>query len=126
MKVTLIITTCALLILPSCSSPKTTEPVAVVEQQPTLVGRVSKVNAAAGYAFIRRYGAWKPRAGDVLQSHGETNDIISAGNLMATGERIGEHVAADIRSGVVNIGDGVYQSPQHTVKDADITLDIPE
>ncbi len=69
-----------------------------------LSGRVDKVNKNAGYVLIRRYGPWRVGAGQVVESRGEGR----TSSLLPTGERLGEHVAADIRSGDVEVGDGVY------------------
>lgn len=69
-----------------------------------LAGRVYKVNKEAGYVMIRRYGPWRVGEGEVVEARGEKRTA----NLHPTGERLGEHVAADIRSGEVEVGDGVY------------------
>ena len=69
-----------------------------------LAGRVYKVNQSAGYVLIRRYGPWRVGEGEVAESRGEGRTA----NLLPTGERLGEHIAADIRSGTAEIGDAVY------------------
>ena len=69
-----------------------------------LSGRVYKVDKTAGYVLIRRYGLWRVSEGEVVESRGEGR----TSSLLPTGERLGEHVAADIRSGEVAVGDGVY------------------
>lgn len=70
-----------------------------------LAGRVEKVDTARGYVLIRRYGPWRfDPAGEVAESRAAGRTA----NLYPTGERLGEHVAADIRSGAVEVGDAVY------------------
>ena len=70
-----------------------------------LAGRVERVESTANYVLIRRYGPWRfdPET-DIVESRGGT----STANLLPTGEKLGEHIAADIRSGQVEVGDAVY------------------
>lgn len=94
-----------LLLLPLCSCSffeETKETVVVPSIAP--VGRVEKVNVASKYVFIRRYGSWNLGDQDILETRGDGR----TGNLLATGEKLGEHVAADIRSGDVQVGDAVF------------------
>ena len=77
-----------------------------------LSGRVYKVDEKSRYVLIRRYGPWHVGEGDVVDSRGEGRTA----SLLPTGERLGEHVAADIRSGTVEIGDAVYIRKISTTK----------
>lgn len=67
-----------------------------------LAGRIHSVNGS--FVLIRRYGRWNVKDGEVVESRGEGR----TGSLYPTGERLGEHVAADIRQGNVQPGDAVY------------------
>lgn len=70
-----------------------------------LVGRIEQVNEEARYVLIRRYGPWKFDGGEeVAESRGDERSA----SLLPTGEKLGEHIAADIRSGTVEVGDAVY------------------
>jgi len=95
-----------LLLLPSCGlfdkKPEVTP--SKLNAKARLSGRIYKVNIAEGYVLIRRYGPWRVGDDEIVESRGEGR--IS--NLLPSGERLGEHVAADIRSGQAKIGDGVY------------------
>ena len=93
-----------ILLLPSCGLFKKKLKSAPTNPNIRLSGRVKSVNKDAQFVLIRRYGAWKVGDGQVVESRGEGRTA----NLMPTGERLGEHVAADIRSGKVEVGDGVY------------------
>ncbi len=78
------------------------------ESQPRLVGRVAHVPAAGGFVLIESYGAWQVPDGGLLSGVGTEGRTA---NLVATGEKLGQHVAADIRSGVAKVGDSVYYRP---------------
>ncbi len=69
-----------------------------------LAGRVDQVVGEADYVLIRKYGKWAVLDGEVVISEG----LGRSANLLPTGEKLGEHVAADIRAGDVQIGDAVY------------------
>lgn len=90
--------------LPSCGSfPKEVEVEAPV-QEIRLAGRVQRVNSSSGFVLIRRYGGWHVREDEIVESRGEGRTA----NLLPSGERLGEHIAADVRSGEVEVGDAVY------------------
>ncbi|MGJ8677964.1 MAG: hypothetical protein ACSHX0_10640 [Akkermansiaceae bacterium] len=76
-------------------------------------GIVNKVNKEGGYVFIRRYYSLRLEPNDILESRGEGRTA----NLYPTGETLGEHIAADIRSGTVEIGDAVYIHRDQPVQD---------
>ena len=70
-----------------------------------IAGRIEQVNKGANYVLIRRYGPWHYDATEeVVQSRADGRTA----NLLPTGEKLGEHIAADIRSGSVEVGDAVY------------------
>jgi hypothetical protein len=90
--------------LPGCgSSPEPVKKVKPVSSE-RLAGRVQNVNEVSGFVLIRRYGGWHVDEGELVESRG----VGRTANLMPTGEKLGEHVAADIRSGKVEVGDAVY------------------
>lgn len=92
------------LLLPSCGFFKKKKKAVPRNSNIRLSGRVQSVNKDAKSVIIRRYGPWKVDEGQVVESRGEGR----TGNLIPTGEKLGEHVAADIRSGEVEVGDAVY------------------
>lgn len=99
--------TCALLVVTLLSGcgwfEKKTPPVPSSPEK-RLAGRIYMVNRDAGFVLIRRYGMWRVAENEIVESRGQGR----AANLNPTGERLGEHVAADIRSGQVEEGDAVY------------------
>ena len=93
-----------ILLLPSCSFFKK-KPIALGNNSNIrLSGRVQSVNESARFVLIRRYGPWRVAEGQIVESRGDGRSA----SLMPTGEKLGEHVAADIRGGSVEVGDGVY------------------
>ena len=73
-------------------------------QEIRLAGRVQRVNSSSGFVLIRRYGGWRVGDDEIVESRGEGRTA----NLLPSGERLGEHIAADVRSGEVEVGDAVY------------------
>lgn len=108
--------------LPGCgSSPKAEEkeaPKAVVPKR--LAGRVQSVNRTSQFVLIRRYGYWRLDDDDVVVTAGEGRTA----NLLPTGEKLGEHIAADIRSGEVEVGDAVYIRKILTFKEAKPSTEV--
>ncbi|MBT8037372.1 MAG: hypothetical protein KJO21_07495 [Verrucomicrobiae bacterium] len=94
----------ALVLFPSCGWLRTQPQPVELNRNVRLAGRVYQVDQSAGYVLIRRYGPWRVSEGDVVETRGGER----TSSLLPTGERLGEHVAADIRSGEVEVGDGVY------------------
>lgn len=94
----------ATLLLPSCSYFKKKEQVVIERPNVRLSGRVQSVNEEARFVLIRRYGPWKVGEGELVESRGDGRSA----NLVPTGEKLGEHIAADIRGGNVEVGDAVY------------------
>ncbi len=70
-----------------------------------LVGRIASIPQQRKFVLIQSYGTWKVPAGSVLTTQGPDG---RAANLLATGEQLGQYAAADLRSGSVEVGDGVY------------------
>lgn len=93
-----------IMFLPGCASlRKKQEPINAPSGK-RLAGRVYKIDHVSRFVLIRRYGSWHVGEGDVVESRGEGRTA----NLFPSGERLGEHIAADIRSGEVEEGDMVY------------------
>lgn len=74
-----------------------------------LAGRVYQVVEESQFVLIRKYGKWTVLNGEAVISQGAGRTA----NLFPTGEELGEHVAADIRSGSVKVGDAVYIRKSH-------------
>lgn len=78
---------------------------AEAENRPRLVGRVASIAADRKFVLIQSYGTWQVGTGSILTTQGPEG---RAANLLATGEKLGQYAAADIQSGTLEIGDGVY------------------
>lgn len=72
---------------------------------PRLVGRIASIPPDRKFVLIESYGKWSIPPGSILTVLGP--DKRSA-NLIATGEVLRHHAAADIQSGTLEVGDGVY------------------
>ncbi len=77
------------------------------ETAPKLVGRISSVPGQGGFVLIEAYGRWSVPEGGLLNSAGEDRQAT----LAASGEKLGQFHAADIRSGRVEPGDLVFHRP---------------
>ena len=99
-----------MLVLSGCSGTVQKPPMTLKNQDKRLAGRVYQVVEDAQFVLIRKYGKWVVLDGETVQSYGEGRSA----NLMPTGEQLGEHVAADIRSGSVRVGDAVYIRKSYT------------
>ena len=95
------------LVLLSCATepPGKDEADDSAKTTPQLIGRIASVPAEGGFVLIQNFGAAKLPSGTVLTSRGEEDRNA---NLLVTGESLGQFTAADIRSGQVLTGDGVY------------------
>jgi len=80
-------------------------------EPPKLVGRIASVPADKRFVLIQSYGDWRIETGTILTSRG--TDERTA-NLRITGEKLGQFAAADLQSGLVDVGDAVYS--RHTPK----------
>jgi hypothetical protein len=98
-----------LALLASCSLFEDEKREAPMEtSRPRLVGRVASIPAGADFVLIEAYGPWKVPDGGMLSGIGTEG---RTSNLAVTGEKSGQFLAADIRSGVAKIGDSVYYRP---------------
>jgi hypothetical protein len=105
----LLTTALALALISSCSLPEEAkEEPAKSETRPRLVGRIASVPAGGGFVLIESYGPWRVSEGGLLSGVGGDGRSSS---LVVTGEKLGRHAAADIRSGEVKVGDPVYYRP---------------
>ncbi|MFT3990233.1 MAG: hypothetical protein QM680_02370 [Luteolibacter sp.] len=69
--------------------------------------------------LIQSYGNWDVPANSILTTRGDGEHTA---NLLATGEQLGQYAAADIQSGSVAVGDGVYY---RNVKESTQTTENP-
>ena len=76
---------------------------------PKLVGRIASIPPDRRFVPIQSYGKWSVPPGTTLTVHGP--DGRNA-NLTATGESLRHYAAADLKSGTLEIGDGVYAPPE--------------
>jgi hypothetical protein len=74
-------------------------------QAPQLVGRIASIPADKRFVLIQSYGSWKIETGTILTTRGPEDRTA---NLLATGESLGQFAAADLQSGLVQVGDAVY------------------
>lgn len=95
-------------LLASCSLFKDDPPPPKSSTAPRLVGRVASTPSGADFVLIEAYGPWKVPDGGILAGIGNEG---RTSNLAATGEKMGQYLAADIRSGVAKVGDSVYYRP---------------
>lgn len=96
-------------LLPSCSLFEKEKK--MPEEDPTkprLVGRVAQIPSGGGFVLVESYGSWEVPDGGLLSGVGTEG---RTSNLVATGEKLGQFAAADIRSGLAKIGDPVYYRP---------------
>ena len=73
-----------------------------------LVGRIASVPAGRTFVLIQSYGGWPVPAGEPVFSTGPEGRTA---NLLPTGERMGQFLAADLRSGDAAAGDAVFFRP---------------
>ena len=88
------------------------------ESKPMLVGRIASIPANREFVLIQFYGTWTVENGSILITQGPDG---RAANLIATGERLGQYAAADLRTGVLEIGDGVYTITKSTAQNNELT-----
>jgi hypothetical protein len=74
-------------------------------EAPKLVGRIASIPADKRFVLIQSYGSWNIETGTILTTRG--SDERTA-NLLVTGESLGQFAAADLQSGLVEVGDAVY------------------
>lgn len=78
------------------------------QRRPVIVGRVASIPPGNSFVLIQSYGDWTVADGTVLTTRGTDE---RAGNLLVTGEKLGQFAAADIQSGDVHVGDAVLMLP---------------
>lgn len=100
-------TAASALLMAACAAEK--EEPAPAPERPVLVGRIAMVNEVQGFALVEGYGERGIGAGMLLSSFGADE---RAATLVATGESIGRFAAADVKSGRLSVGDGVYARPR--------------
>ena len=95
-----------LALVAACAKKPDKEPVEKKET-PRLVGRVASIPSDRKFILIQSYGKWDVATGAILTTRGPEG---RAANLRTTGEKLGQFAAADIQSGTLEIGDGVYST----------------
>ena len=111
-----------LFLLPSCSLlDDENETPEVSETKPKLVGRVALVPPKGDFVLIESYGPWRIPDGGLLSGMGPER----ASTLVSTGEKLGQHVAADIRSGTAKVGDSVYFRPVKDSQVEETAIEVP-
>lgn len=102
-------TACCAIALTGCSAFKSEKPAKTpkkeVQEAPKLVGRIASIPADKRFVLIQTYSNWNIEPGTILTTRG--TDERTA-NLLATGEKLGQFAAADVQSGVAEVGDAVY------------------
>lgn len=106
----LFVLSAAMWLLSACGSKNAGAKPVDHNQDKRLAGRIDRVVEDSRFVLIRKYGRWSVLEGETVQSVGEGRSA----NLLPTGEELGEHVAADIRSGSAEVGDAVYIRRSHT------------
>lgn len=74
-------------------------------EAPRLVGRIASIPPDKRFVLIQSYGSWNVESGTILTTRGTEKRTA---NLLATGESLGQFAAADLQSGLVEVGDAVY------------------
>lgn len=92
------------------------------ETKSRLVGRIALVPSQENFVLIESYGPWQVPEGGLLSGIGAEG---RTSNLVVTGEKLGQHVAADIRLGVAKVGDAVYYRPLGVGSEGDESVDSP-
>lgn len=92
------------------------------ETRSRLVGRIASVPTGEDFVLIESYGPWRVPDGGLLSGIGTEG---RSSNLVVTGEKLGQHVAADIRSGVAKVGDSVYYRPLGIESGEDESVETP-
>ena len=97
------------------------------QEAPKLVGRIASIPADKRFVLIQSYDKWNLETGTILTTRGPDDRTA---NLRATGEVLGQFAAADVQSGVVEVGDAVYSrhvpKPPETTAAPATTPELPE
>jgi len=83
-------------------------------EPPKLVGRIASIPADKRFVLIQSYDEWRIETGTILTSRGADERTA---NLRVTGEKLGQFAAADVQSGLAQVGDAVYS--RHVPKPPD-------
>lgn len=116
----IILSSLAVFAVSSCAWLTEDDPPKEDPNAPKLVGRIASFPPDRSFVLIESYGKWTVTAGTILTVQGPGG---RGANLVATGEHLRHHAAADVQSGTFEIGDGVYARP--TPKKADISPEPP-
>ncbi|MEI8039531.1 MAG: hypothetical protein WCJ14_14190, partial [Verrucomicrobiota bacterium] len=113
--------------LPACSwwhsHPSAKKPDQPAPAAPKLIGRVASIPADKRFVLIQRYGTGKIEVGTVLTTRGPDERTA---NLLVTGESLGQFTAADVQSGLLDIGDAVYSRHVPTPATPPTAAETPE
>lgn len=97
------------IVLGACGVFKSEKPAEPTEKPkaegPRLIGRIASVPADKRFVLIQSYEKWNIETGSILTTRGPEE---RSANLLATGESLGQFAAADLQSGLVEVGDAVY------------------
>ena len=98
---------CVSLLLACCAAKKDGQPPKKEEPQQVLrlVARVESRPGNKDFVLLESYGKWTLADGEMLFAYGSDGRVAT---LMTSGEKLGQFVAADVKSGKVEIGDAVY------------------
>jgi hypothetical protein len=77
-------------------------------KRPVLVGRVASMPKDQDFVLLQSYGTWSVPPGTPVYCVGPEGRLA---NLLPTGEKMGQFVAADLRDGEVQVGDAVFYRP---------------
>lgn len=109
----------------SCTTIKQAEEVEKPKDTPPeLVGIIASIPPDHKFVLIQSYGPWEVSIGSILTTRGDQG---RSANLLFTGEKLGQFAAADIQSGTVERGDGVYtlHIPKPTAESLPAPSDTP-
>jgi len=95
-------------ILAGCATSEKGEEEQQSTKRPVLVGRVASMPKGQDFVLLQSYGAWSVPPGVPVYCVGPEGRLA---NLLPTGEKMGQFLAADLRDGEVQVGDAVYYRP---------------
>jgi len=78
-------------------------------KRPVLVGRVASMPKGQDFVLLQSYGSWSVPPGVPVYCVGPEGRLA---NLLPTGEKLGQFLAADLRDGEVQVGDAVFYRPE--------------
>lgn len=97
-------------------------PIEQEEEEPSsrYIGQIASVHEDQGFVLIRRSPGIQVATGTILISDGTDG---RAANLRATGESLGQMIAADLQSGTPQVGDSVREP---LIEEVELEADLPE